>query len=319
MRVISQYTNYVIQIRPQRQRPLGDGTIEVTQEPIYADLHPRRTGRRSCTRTRRTRRETALQLPRASPSTRTRPPPPTPTTGSRVFDTDEEAEREGLGRGDEAAGRGRRSSARRSPPRTRSCSCRRSPSPRPSRTTTPTRATPDDSSSCWSSRATTWSASSTTSALRPQPPRDHRGAGGGGRGLEGGVRSRHEHIWTPSASESAVVLDVEPSPDQGLRHPGRSPLHRLDDHPHRRGGGARCGRGTSAPAAWRAWERPLPRRTRSTARVCRFPMRSCSASSWSGTSWGAIRRSCQAFPWSASWSIWRAAPQAKELMTVPKE
>ena len=36
MRVISQYTSAVAQIRPQRQRSLGDGSIEITQEPIYA-------------------------------------------------------------------------------------------------------------------------------------------------------------------------------------------------------------------------------------------------------------------------------------------
>jgi hypothetical protein len=36
LRVISQYTNAVAQIRPQRQRSLGDGSIEITQEPIYA-------------------------------------------------------------------------------------------------------------------------------------------------------------------------------------------------------------------------------------------------------------------------------------------
>src|SRR5262245_22678299 len=36
MRIISQYTNPVAQIRPQRQRSLGDGSIEITQEPIYA-------------------------------------------------------------------------------------------------------------------------------------------------------------------------------------------------------------------------------------------------------------------------------------------
>lgn len=40
MRAISQYTNHVIQIRPQRQRPLGDGTINVTQEPLYAVFTP---------------------------------------------------------------------------------------------------------------------------------------------------------------------------------------------------------------------------------------------------------------------------------------
>jgi hypothetical protein len=36
MRVISQYTAPRVQVRPQRQRSLGDGSIEITQEPIYA-------------------------------------------------------------------------------------------------------------------------------------------------------------------------------------------------------------------------------------------------------------------------------------------
>lgn len=36
MRVLSQYTKPTAQIRPQRQRSLGDGSIEITQEPIYA-------------------------------------------------------------------------------------------------------------------------------------------------------------------------------------------------------------------------------------------------------------------------------------------
>jgi hypothetical protein len=40
MRVISQNTNHVVQIRPMRQRALGDGGVEVTQEPIYAAFTP---------------------------------------------------------------------------------------------------------------------------------------------------------------------------------------------------------------------------------------------------------------------------------------
>lgn len=44
MRVLSQYTNPTAQIRPQRQRSLGDGTIEVTQEPIYATFKPLQAG-----------------------------------------------------------------------------------------------------------------------------------------------------------------------------------------------------------------------------------------------------------------------------------
>ena len=37
---VSQYTNHVVQIRPQRQRSLGDGSIEITQDPIYAVFTP---------------------------------------------------------------------------------------------------------------------------------------------------------------------------------------------------------------------------------------------------------------------------------------
>jgi hypothetical protein len=40
MRVISQNTNHVVQIRPMRQRALGDGGVEVTQDPIYAAFTP---------------------------------------------------------------------------------------------------------------------------------------------------------------------------------------------------------------------------------------------------------------------------------------
>jgi hypothetical protein len=44
MRVISQYTNHVVQIRPQRQRSLGDGSIEILQDPIYAVFTPTQQG-----------------------------------------------------------------------------------------------------------------------------------------------------------------------------------------------------------------------------------------------------------------------------------
>jgi len=44
MRVISQHTNHMIQIRPQRQRPVGDGGVVVTQEPIYAVFTPAEGG-----------------------------------------------------------------------------------------------------------------------------------------------------------------------------------------------------------------------------------------------------------------------------------
>lgn len=38
MRLISQHPGYKFQIRPQRQRGLGDGGVEITQEPIYAEF-----------------------------------------------------------------------------------------------------------------------------------------------------------------------------------------------------------------------------------------------------------------------------------------
>jgi hypothetical protein len=40
MRVISQYTNHVVQIRPMRMRALGDGGTEIVQDPIYAVFTP---------------------------------------------------------------------------------------------------------------------------------------------------------------------------------------------------------------------------------------------------------------------------------------
>jgi hypothetical protein len=40
MRFISQNSNYVCQIRPQRSRALGDGGVEITQDPIYAIFTP---------------------------------------------------------------------------------------------------------------------------------------------------------------------------------------------------------------------------------------------------------------------------------------
>lgn len=36
MRFIAQNTNYAVQIRPQRQQGMGDGSINVTVQPIYA-------------------------------------------------------------------------------------------------------------------------------------------------------------------------------------------------------------------------------------------------------------------------------------------
>jgi len=40
MRVIAQYAEYGIQIQPHRAQGLGDGSIHVTQEPIYAKFDP---------------------------------------------------------------------------------------------------------------------------------------------------------------------------------------------------------------------------------------------------------------------------------------
>jgi len=40
MRFISQASNYVMQVRPQRSKALGDGGVEITQEPIYAIFTP---------------------------------------------------------------------------------------------------------------------------------------------------------------------------------------------------------------------------------------------------------------------------------------
>jgi hypothetical protein len=40
MRAISQYGEYGIQIQPQRQKGMGDGSIQITQEPIYAKFKP---------------------------------------------------------------------------------------------------------------------------------------------------------------------------------------------------------------------------------------------------------------------------------------
>ena len=38
MRFVSQYPGYKFQARPQRTRALGDGGVEVTQEPIYCEF-----------------------------------------------------------------------------------------------------------------------------------------------------------------------------------------------------------------------------------------------------------------------------------------
>lgn len=38
MRYLSQYPNFKLQVRPYRSRALGDGGVEVTQEPVYAEF-----------------------------------------------------------------------------------------------------------------------------------------------------------------------------------------------------------------------------------------------------------------------------------------
>lgn len=40
MRFVSQYPLYKYQVRVQRSRALGDGGVEITQEPIYAEFQP---------------------------------------------------------------------------------------------------------------------------------------------------------------------------------------------------------------------------------------------------------------------------------------
>jgi len=44
MRFISQYPGYKFQVRPQRQRGMGDGSMEILQEPIYAEFFPVHSG-----------------------------------------------------------------------------------------------------------------------------------------------------------------------------------------------------------------------------------------------------------------------------------
>lgn len=44
MRFISQNPGYKFQVRPQRQRGMGDGSVEILQEPIYAEFFPVHSG-----------------------------------------------------------------------------------------------------------------------------------------------------------------------------------------------------------------------------------------------------------------------------------
>ena len=40
MRAIAQYANYMLQVQPMRAKGLGDGSIDITQDPIYAKFDP---------------------------------------------------------------------------------------------------------------------------------------------------------------------------------------------------------------------------------------------------------------------------------------
>lgn len=40
MRAISQYANFSLQVRQQRQQGMGDGTVKITTEPLYAKFDP---------------------------------------------------------------------------------------------------------------------------------------------------------------------------------------------------------------------------------------------------------------------------------------
>jgi hypothetical protein len=92
VRFITQYPGYIVQIRPQRQRSLGDGSIEITQEPIYARFRPLRDGafifeneEAQAVKTFDFRGNTQ-ELDQATPTD--------PLQRLALYDTDEEAERE---------------------------------------------------------------------------------------------------------------------------------------------------------------------------------------------------------------------------------
>jgi len=93
MRVISQNTNHVVQIRPMRQRALGDGGVEVTQEPIYAAFTPVESGAFLYDN-----EKDAAERHFSFPGRTQHEDEATPSDVSyrlSVFDTDEAAEREG--------------------------------------------------------------------------------------------------------------------------------------------------------------------------------------------------------------------------------
>ena len=93
MRFLTQYPGYIVQIRPQRQRALGDGSIEITQEPIYAHFVPMVDGsfvfenEEAMARKQFNFHGNTQELDQATPSDA--------VNRIAVYDTDEEAEKEG--------------------------------------------------------------------------------------------------------------------------------------------------------------------------------------------------------------------------------
>jgi hypothetical protein len=93
VRAVSQYTNHVIQIRPMRSRALGDGGVEVTQEPILAVFAPLDQGGFLYDNEKEAAEEhfnfhgLTQHIDEATPSD--------PAYRLSVFDLDEAAEREG--------------------------------------------------------------------------------------------------------------------------------------------------------------------------------------------------------------------------------
>lgn len=94
MRFITQYPGYKFQIRPQRQRGMGDGSIEILQEPLYAVFQPVHSGAMIY------ENEAAAALQhfdfRGNTQLRDEATPSDPMQRLAVFDTDEFAEAEHL-------------------------------------------------------------------------------------------------------------------------------------------------------------------------------------------------------------------------------
>jgi hypothetical protein len=93
MRVISQYTNHVVQIRPMRQRALGDGGVEVTQDPIYCVFQPAEQGA-FIFENEKEAAERHFSFPGLTQH-EDEATPSDPIYRLSVFDTDEAAEKEG--------------------------------------------------------------------------------------------------------------------------------------------------------------------------------------------------------------------------------